>query len=143
MEKTYTAREAKDYFNSVPDELLDRTIVEDHPLYDIIGEIKSKTRRIDPEEYRRIKIMAQRLINDELQEEVDKKESSMPCNGLNPPTPYFYCDTLKKLVLSTLKHKGWTINDVKFSDKGNVESINIKFSSQFTLGGTNNPWDPR
>lgn len=51
------------------------------------------------------------------------------------------CVNFKELVLSVLKHQGWTINDVKFSDKGNLESINIKFSNEFSLG--NSPWDPR
>lgn len=54
---------------------------------------------------------------------------------------YKTCDALKHLVSCVLKHKDWTINDVKFSDKGNVDSINIKFTSEFTLG--NSPWDPR
>lgn len=51
------------------------------------------------------------------------------------------CIKLKELVLSVLRHQGWTINDIKFSDNGNVESINIKFANKFTLG--NSPWDPR
>lgn len=54
---------------------------------------------------------------------------------------YKTCNALKILVIDVLKHKDWTINDIKFSDKGNVDSINIKFASEFTLG--NSPWDPR
>lgn len=60
------------------------------------------------------------------------------CVAQKSPTT---CINFKELVLSLLKHQGWTINDVKFSDKGNLESINIKFSSEFSLG--NSPWDPR
>jgi len=58
-----------------------------------------------------------------------------------PPTPPTTCVKFKELVFLILKNQGWTINDVKFSDKGNLESINIKFASEFTLG--NSPWDPR
>lgn len=101
----------------------------DHPLYDILDKMKSEISRIDPEEFRssvekRIKM---KLIHGEVPEEAVKEGS--------------ICNALKILVINVLKHKDWTINDVKFSDKGNLESINIKFASEFTLG--NSPWDPR
>lgn len=51
------------------------------------------------------------------------------------------CNTLKILVIDVLKQKDWSINDVKFYEDGNLESIKIKFASKFTLG--NSPWDPR
>jgi hypothetical protein len=56
------------------------------------------------------------------------------------PTKDDTCDSLKKLVLSVLKHKDWIINDIEFSND-DVHSVNIKFKSAFTLG--NSPWDPR
>jgi hypothetical protein len=50
------------------------------------------------------------------------------------------CNDFKRLVLSALKNTDWIVNDVQFDDD-NVESINIKFTSEFSLG--NSPWDPR
>jgi len=73
-----------------------------------------------------------RLLTSEENENISK-----PFVNITPTT----CVNFKELILSLLRHQRWTINDVKFSEKGNLESINIKFASEFALG--NSPWDPR
>ena len=103
--------------------------------YNLGGEIESVMVKSDGSE------LSVKMISDDktLLGTVSLKDADFPAGEFG-----IYTTSQLKGLLSVLDEniKAEEVTGaIKFSDNGNIDSINIKFTSEFTLG--NSPWDPR